>query len=241
MSHGKLQGPRAPRKLLPGRWDLVDGKALPLVRHPQEQEYRFHPAGQPSLAAPPGDHRELRRRLLLFHGCVCHSVLCSQNTSRKTQRLEEQFNRLIFNSCTRLYVKATNRRWLFSWVDLGFALLCPPGMLLEQFAANGPRLQLYNLAEKHWEDLMNWQHATMYLFFGLAGTVCLIIHTTEAAPLALDRLMLAIAFFNEGRRRKVIPCSLYLDVKMHVPTALTDELCSFQNIRNWSCYNIFTV
>lgn len=50
---------------------------------------------------------------------------------------------------------------------------------------------------------MNWQHSTMYLFFGLAATVCLIIHTTEAAPLALDRLMLALAFFNEGKKRKV--------------------------------------
>lgn len=73
-----------------------------------------------------------------------------------------------------------------------------PGMLAEQFAADGPKLQLYDFAEKHWEQLMNWQHATMYLFFGLAGTVSLIIHTTDAAPLALDRLMLAIAFFNEG-------------------------------------------
>lgn len=50
---------------------------------------------------------------------------------------------------------------------------------------------------------MNWQHSTMYLFFGLAATVSLIIHTTEAAPLALDRLMLAVAFFNEGKKRKV--------------------------------------
>ncbi|KAI3369041.1 hypothetical protein L3Q82_026002, partial [Scortum barcoo] len=71
-------------------------------------------------------------------------------------------------------------------------------MLAEQFVADGPRLQLYDFAEKHWEHLMNWQHATMYLFFGLAGTVSLVIHITEAAPLALDRLMLAIAFFNEG-------------------------------------------
>ncbi|CAF96717.1 unnamed protein product, partial [Tetraodon nigroviridis] len=71
------------------------------------------------------------------------------------------------------------------------------GILAEQFA-DGPRLQLYNAAEKHWEDLMNWQHSTMYLFFGLAGIVSLVVHTTDVAPLALDRLMLAIAFFNEG-------------------------------------------
>ncbi len=81
--------------------------------------------------------------------------------------------------------------------------LCSPGMLAEQFAADGPRLQLYDFAEKHWEHLMNWQHATMYLFFGLAGMVSLIIHTTEAAPLALDRLMLAIAFFNEGKKKDI--------------------------------------
>uniref|UniRef100_A0A8C7XJW1 Transmembrane protein 45a n=1 Tax=Oryzias sinensis TaxID=183150 RepID=A0A8C7XJW1_9TELE len=76
--------------------------------------------------------------------------------------------------------------------------LCPTGMLAEQFLADGPKLQLYNFAEKHWEDLMNWQHATMYLFFGLAATVSLVLHSTEVAPLALDRLMLAVAFFNEG-------------------------------------------
>jgi len=69
-------------------------------------------------------------------------------------------------------------------------------MLAEQFAAGGPRLRLYD--SSHWEQLMNWQHATMYLFFGLAGAVALVVHTTEATPLALDRLMLAVAFFNEG-------------------------------------------
>lgn len=77
-------------------------------------------------------------------------------------------------------------------------VLCTPGILAEQFA-DGPRLQLYNSTEKQWEDLMNWQHSTMYLFFGLAGIVSLIVHTADVAPLALDRLMLAIAFFNEGR------------------------------------------
>lgn len=80
------------------------------------------------------------------------------------------------------------------------------GMLAEQFAADGPKLRLYDSAENQWKDLMNWQHSTMYLFFGLAGTVSLIIHCTEAAPLALDRLMIAVAFFNEGER-----CSLHSD------------------------------
>ena len=73
-----------------------------------------------------------------------------------------------------------------------------PGMLAEQFAAQGPRLHLYDYAEKHWECLMNWQHATMYLFFGLAAAMSLVVHGTGAAPVALDRMMLALAFFTEG-------------------------------------------
>ena len=93
-------------------------------------------------------------------------------------------------------------------------LLYSSGMLLEQFVANGPRFQLYDFAEKHWEDLMNWQHATMYLFFGLTGAVSLIIHTTEAAPIALDRLMLAISFFNEGKKNDCIVCIVLVLVDM---------------------------
>ncbi|XP_026202315.1 transmembrane protein 45A [Anabas testudineus] len=98
---------------------------------------------------------------------------------------------------TRLTSRASQRRLeiIENSVLLFFSFV---GMLAEQFVANGPKLHLYDFAEKHWEQLMNWQHSTMYLFFGLAGTVSLIIHTTEAAPLALDRLMLAIAFFNQG-------------------------------------------
>ncbi|XP_032382684.1 transmembrane protein 45A [Etheostoma spectabile] len=98
---------------------------------------------------------------------------------------------------TRLASRASQRRLEVG--ESSVILFCSfVGMLAEQFAADGPRLQLYNFAEKHWQYLMNWQHATMYLFFGVAATVNLIVHTTEVAPLAMDRLMLAIAFFNEG-------------------------------------------
>lgn len=98
---------------------------------------------------------------------------------------------------TRLSSRASQRRLEIteSCVILFFSFV---GILAEQFAANGPALQLYDSVENHWKDMMNWQHATMYLFFGLAGAVSLIIHTTEAAPLPLDRLMLGLAFFNEG-------------------------------------------
>lgn len=98
---------------------------------------------------------------------------------------------------TRLASRASQRRLeiIESSVILFFSLV---GMLAEQFGSGGPKLQLYDFVEKHWDHLHSWHHATMYLFFGLFATVSLIIHTTEAAPLALDRLMLAIAFFNEG-------------------------------------------
>uniref|UniRef100_A0AAY4DYQ6 Transmembrane protein 45B n=1 Tax=Denticeps clupeoides TaxID=299321 RepID=A0AAY4DYQ6_9TELE len=78
---------------------------------------------------------------------------------------------------------------------LSFSII---GMLAEQFAAGGPKLRLYDYTEHHWEQLNNWQHATMYLFFALSGATTLTVHTTEFAPLALDRLLLAIAFFAEG-------------------------------------------
>ncbi|XP_077390454.1 transmembrane protein 45A [Festucalex cinctus] len=98
---------------------------------------------------------------------------------------------------TRLSGRAMQRRLelVESSLFLFFSLV---GMLAEQFLAGGPRLRLYDFAGNQWKDLMNWQHATMYLFFGLAGCVSLIVHATEAAPLALDRMMMAIAFFNEG-------------------------------------------
>ncbi|XP_058495266.1 transmembrane protein 45A isoform X1 [Solea solea] len=98
---------------------------------------------------------------------------------------------------TRLSSRVSQRRLevIESSIVIFFSFV---GILAEQFADNGPKLHLYDSVEKHWEDLMNWQHTTMYLFFGLAGTVTLILHTTEGAPLATDRLMLAMAFFNEG-------------------------------------------
>ncbi|XP_024920420.1 transmembrane protein 45A isoform X5 [Cynoglossus semilaevis] len=97
----------------------------------------------------------------------------------------------------RLASRATQRRLEVaeSCVVILFSVV---GILAEQFAANGPRLHLYDSVEKHWAFLMNWQHSTMYLFFGLAATVTVILHTTEGAPVAIDRLMLAVAFFNEG-------------------------------------------
>ncbi|XP_072539149.1 transmembrane protein 45A isoform X2 [Salminus brasiliensis] len=79
-------------------------------------------------------------------------------------------------------------------VTLCFSLI---GILGEQFAAGGPKFHLYDSSTQHWYQLMNWQHTTMYLFFALAGATSLTVHSIDGAPLALDRLLLGLAFFNE--------------------------------------------
>ncbi|KAM3836771.1 transmembrane protein 45A [Vipera latastei] len=76
-----------------------------------------------------------------------------------------------------------------------FALI---GMLAEQFVPDGPHLKLYNYEKKQWNYLMNWQHATMYLFYGISGLVDIVTHSTNALPEALDRMMLSLAVFVEG-------------------------------------------
>ncbi|KAL4656872.1 transmembrane protein 45A isoform X1 [Arapaima gigas] len=81
-------------------------------------------------------------------------------------------------------------------VMLSFSLI---GMLAEQFVPDGPQLRLYDYGSHKWDHLMNWQHATMYLFFGLAGATSLAVHLTDIAPQALDRMLLGIALFIEGR------------------------------------------
>uniref|UniRef100_A0A8C9FKT1 Transmembrane protein 45B n=1 Tax=Pavo cristatus TaxID=9049 RepID=A0A8C9FKT1_PAVCR len=71
-------------------------------------------------------------------------------------------------------------------------------MVAEQFVPDGPHLKLYNYEEKHWDHLMNWQHATMYLFYGISGLVDIVAHGTNALPVAMDRMMLSLAVFIEG-------------------------------------------
>ncbi|XP_062853132.1 transmembrane protein 45A [Trichomycterus rosablanca] len=97
----------------------------------------------------------------------------------------------------RLATRATQHRLeiIEGAVILSFSVI---GILAEQFAVNGPKFHLYDSSTQHWEKLMNWQHTAMYLFFALAGATSLIVHCTDAAPLALDRLLLGLAFFNEG-------------------------------------------
>ncbi|XP_053313598.1 transmembrane protein 45A [Spea bombifrons] len=78
------------------------------------------------------------------------------------------------------------------------AVFASVGMLAEQFVPDGPHLKLYNYEEQQWSHLMNWQHSTMYFFYGISGVVDIITHTTKAVPVAVDRAMMSIAVFVEG-------------------------------------------
>ncbi|OXB57346.1 hypothetical protein ASZ78_007668, partial [Callipepla squamata] len=81
-------------------------------------------------------------------------------------------------------------------VKITFALI---GMLAEQFVPDGPHLYLYSGEKRDWVKLMNWQHTTMYLFYGLSGVVDIFTYACSVVPRGLDRLMLSTAVFVEGR------------------------------------------
>ncbi|XP_041944996.1 transmembrane protein 45B [Alosa alosa] len=69
------------------------------------------------------------------------------------------------------------------------------GIMAEQFVPDGPHAHLYNGG---WVKLMNWQHSTMYLFYGLSGAADILCATSRFAPQGLDRMALALALFVEG-------------------------------------------
>ncbi|XP_015283877.1 PREDICTED: transmembrane protein 45B-like [Gekko japonicus] len=72
------------------------------------------------------------------------------------------------------------------------------GMLAEQFVPDGPHLHLYGGQNRDWVKLMNWQHTTMYLFFGISGVVDIFTYSSAKVPIGLDRLMLSVALLVEG-------------------------------------------
>ncbi|XP_044295513.1 transmembrane protein 45B-like [Varanus komodoensis] len=72
------------------------------------------------------------------------------------------------------------------------------GILAEQFVPHGPHLSLYDEETKSWVQLMNWQHMTMYLFYGFSGVVDVLMYTPLKLPVGLDRLLVALALFAEG-------------------------------------------
>eukprot|EP00061_Rhincodon_typus_P015093 g42580.t1 len=71
------------------------------------------------------------------------------------------------------------------------------GILAEQFVPDGPHLHLLSADRESWVKLMNWQHSTMYLFFGISGIVDILTYSSLRLPIGLDRLVLSLAVFNE--------------------------------------------
>ncbi|XP_066502155.1 transmembrane protein 45B [Hoplias malabaricus] len=69
------------------------------------------------------------------------------------------------------------------------------GIMAEQFVPDGPHGHLYNGG---WIKLMNWQHSTMYLFFGISGIADILCSFPLPVPAGLDRLSLSLALFVEG-------------------------------------------
>lgn len=70
--------------------------------------------------------------------------------------------------------------------------------MVEQFVVDGPHAHLYNTETNSWVKLMNWQHGTMYLFFGLSGIALVANTASKQVPAGVDRLALSLALFVEG-------------------------------------------
>ncbi|XP_051902750.1 transmembrane protein 45B [Hippocampus zosterae] len=72
------------------------------------------------------------------------------------------------------------------------------GIMVEQFVVDGPHARLYDAHNHSWVKLMNWQHATMYLFFGISGIALVVSTVSKMVPVGVDRLALSLALFVEG-------------------------------------------
>lgn len=64
---------------------------------------------------------------------------------------------------------------------------------------DGPHAHLYDRENSSWVKLMNWQHSTMYLFFGIFGIILVASTTSKLVPTGVDRLTLSVALFVEGK------------------------------------------
>uniref|UniRef100_H2ZJW5 Transmembrane protein 45B n=1 Tax=Ciona savignyi TaxID=51511 RepID=H2ZJW5_CIOSA len=72
------------------------------------------------------------------------------------------------------------------------------GMLVELFYPGAPGGRLHNDAG-NFTHPMNWQHATMYFFFGISGLADIVSHTARhVIPAGIDRLFGGLALFVEG-------------------------------------------
>lgn len=69
--------------------------------------------------------------------------------------------------------------------------------MVEQFVVDGPHAHLYN--DSGWIKLMNWQHSTMYLFFGISGIALILSTKFQLVPRGVGRFGLSLALFVEGK------------------------------------------
>ncbi|XP_077449276.1 transmembrane protein 45B [Stigmatopora argus] len=72
------------------------------------------------------------------------------------------------------------------------------GIMVEQFVVDGPHARLYDAENNAWVKLMNWQHSTMYLFFGISGIALVLSTFSKLVPVGVDRFALSLALFVEG-------------------------------------------
>jgi len=68
---------------------------------------------------------------------------------------------------------------------------------------DGPHAHLYDRDNDSWVKLMNWQHSTMYLFFGISGIALVASTSCRLIPVGVDRLALSFALFVEGKLEKL--------------------------------------
>ncbi|XP_053286062.1 transmembrane protein 45B [Pleuronectes platessa] len=85
------------------------------------------------------------------------------------------------------------------YIEGGFKIFASfVGIMVEQFVMDGPHAHLYDRDNQSWVKLMNWQHSTMYLFFGISGIALITSTKSKQVPPGIDRLALSIALFVEG-------------------------------------------
>ncbi|CAK8683359.1 transmembrane protein 45B-like isoform X2 [Clavelina lepadiformis] len=72
------------------------------------------------------------------------------------------------------------------------------GILVELFYPGAPMGKLHG-EDGEYTHPMNWQHATMYFFFGLSGVADIVSYTARhVVPAGFDRIFGAFALFVEG-------------------------------------------
>ncbi|XP_068188140.1 transmembrane protein 45B [Antennarius striatus] len=81
----------------------------------------------------------------------------------------------------------------------GFAVFASfSGIMVEQFVVDGPHAHLYDTVNSSWVKQMNWQHSTMYMFYGIYGIAQVACTVSSLVPIGVNKLTLSLAFFVEG-------------------------------------------